>query len=187
MVQLETYIVTETPLGWNAPGLFRWEKAQKELLASDKACSVRIEDHVWLVKEMEHLDESMKGFTLEFEGVEKARAIFPHSSRSVGVVIFDGQSFDVSSEGAYVQVFSEDGKERLRVIQGWKDSDRELGIRHRIEVFASSSAVLAAITYGNVLKVLVSPALYSPPNNSVGLVRGRRPNNQNEAALPWFY
>lgn len=187
MVTGETYTVTETALGWNAPGLFRWEKAQKELLASEMACSVLIEDQVWLVKAMEHLDESMKGFTFEFEGVEKARAIFPHAAKTVGVLIWENRSYNLSSEGAYKQLFSEDGKEVLRIVEGWKDSDRELGIRHRIEVFDSSCGLLAAIAYGNVLKFLGSPALYSPPNNSAGLVRGQRPNDQNKAVLPWFF
>ncbi len=183
----ETYIVTETPLGWNAPGLFKWEKAQKEQLASEKACSVLLEDKVWLVKAMEHLDESMRGYSLELAGVERARAIFPHSSTSLGYLFVGEESFDMTCEGAYIQVFSKEGREELRIIQGWKDSDKELGIRHRIEVFSNCSGALAAMAYGNILNAMGAPTFYTPPKNSVGFVKGRRPNDQNNAVLPWLF
>lgn len=187
MVTGETYVVTETPQRWNAPGLFRWEKSQKELLASEMACTVIVEDKVWLVKAMEHLDESMRGYSLELGGVERARAIFPHSSTALGYLFAADETFEMTCEGAYLQVFSKEGTEELRIVQGWKDSDKELGICHRIQVFSHCSSVLAAMAYGSIIKAMGAPTFYTPPKNSVGLVKGRRPNDQNKAVLPWFY
>ena len=58
-----------------------------------------------------------------------------------------------------MQVFTEDGTELVRVKEAWKDSDRESGIRHRIEVLSAGLGLQAAIAYALLLGIL------SPPNN----------------------
>lgn len=166
MGQIETYLVTETPLGWNAPGLFRWEKAQKELLESEKTCSVTMEDQVWIVREMDGLGECIKGFIFESPQKERARAFFPLSVPAICLVVKNDEISRITSEGAYMQVFTEDGSELVRVKEAWKASDRESGIRHRIEVFSEGLGLQAAIAYA-LLSGILSPPKDHPAMNSI--------------------
>lgn len=181
-----TFSVQRSIGGWRAEGLFSWQKEQLSLLGDLGACTVVVADSTWLIKAMDHLDESMRGFRFEHVGKERATAIFPHASETLAFVHWENEPFHLTRGGAYVQLFSEAGDEALRISDAWKDSDRLSGIEHRIEIFKSPHPLLAVIALGWVIKALRSPALYVPPNNSVGLQRGRRPCEQNKAVLPWI-
>ena len=166
MVTGETFEVTETTLDWNAPGLFRWEKAQKESLESEKSCSVTIEDQVWTVREMDGLGECIKGLSFESPQKERARAFFPLSVPAICLVFRREEVFRITAEGAYMQVFTEDGSELVRVKEASKDSDRQSGIRHRIEVFSEGLGLQTAIAYG-LLSGILSPPKDHPAMNSI--------------------
>lgn len=171
MTPIATFAVTETVLGWNAPGLFKWEKVQKELLAEQKACHVLVDDETWRVKEMDGLGEHINGFTFELDGKARARAFFPLSSPQICLIVWKEDVFRITSEGAYSQVFTEEAIELVRIKEGWKDSDRKQAIRHRIEVFSDQAGLHAAIAYGSVLGFLSPPSDYSR-TSSAGITLG---------------
>ena len=168
MVTGETYIVTETPLGWNAPGLFKWEKAQKELLIRDKNCTVQIDQDLWAVTELDQFAESLRIFEFRHENLPTVRVLMPLARGFAGLILSQDSVFQIQSAGAYWEVLSEKGEKLVKTIDCWKDSELASGHRHRIELYSPEAKILAAIVYGVILEVIAADHSYFVSRAGVG-------------------
>lgn len=168
MGQVETYLVTETPLGWNAPGLFRWEKAQKELLIRKKKCTVQVDQDLWTVAELDQTAESLRIFEFRDQSNTCVRVLMPLAIGFAGLIFSGNYLFQIKSVGAYWEVLSETGEKQLRTIDCWKDSELASGHRHRIELFNPEAKLLAAILYGVMLEFIDADHNYVLSATGVG-------------------
>lgn len=168
MTPIAAYIVTETPLGWSAPGLFKWEKAQKELLIRDRKCTVQIDQVFWAVTELDQAAESLRIFEFRHENRPKVRVLMPLAHGFAGLILSQDSLFQIKSAGAYWEVLSETGEKQLRTIDCWKDSELAMGQRHRIELYRPEAKILAAIVYGVILDVIAADHSYFVSRAGVG-------------------
>lgn len=169
MGQVETYIVTETPLGWNAPGLFRWDKAQKELLITDRKCTIQVDQDLWTVTELDQVAESLRIFEFRHENRPTVRVLMPLAHAFAGLVISQENLFKIQSVGAYWEIASENGVKQLKTIECWKDSELAMGYRHRIELQNPDAKLLAVIVYGVILEVFRPSHRYSLHSTGFGI------------------
>lgn len=62
-----------------------------------------------------------------------------------------GQEYVLSLSDPGTKLLTLEGDELVHVLDAWKDSDRERGVAHQIQLREDVSPILAALTYGAVL------------------------------------
>ncbi len=117
---------------------------------------------------------TIEGFMAEGENWELSRnplqlAIFDYSCQFIGPgeqvaemtlqgpftgsssLVWRGQEYTLSPRDPGTKLLTLEGDELVHVLDAWKDSERERGVAHHLQVREDVSPILVALTYGAVL------------------------------------